>query len=98
MENKSRREFHPHPQRYEGAETRLELVLETVRAALEEVARTAPEVLDGLVTAEWASATGGRCGCAASPAVRSGGSARPNWRGRWPPGARTGRESLPLGP
>ncbi|WP_433462766.1 IS1182 family transposase [Spirillospora sp. CA-128828] len=33
--------------------TRLELVLETVRAAVEEVARTAPEVLDGLVTAEW---------------------------------------------
>ncbi|QCX82656.1 hypothetical protein C9F11_45480 (plasmid) [Streptomyces sp. YIM 121038] len=33
--------------------TRLELVLEAVRAALEEIARTAPEVLDRLVTAEW---------------------------------------------
>jgi hypothetical protein len=33
--------------------TRLELVLEAVRAALEELARGAPEILDGLVTAEW---------------------------------------------
>ncbi|WP_016825817.1 IS1182 family transposase [Streptomyces viridosporus] len=33
--------------------TRLELVLEAVRAAVEELARTAPELLDGLVTAEW---------------------------------------------
>ena len=33
--------------------TRLELVTEAVRAALEELARTAPEMLDGLVTAEW---------------------------------------------
>jgi transposase len=33
--------------------TRLELVLEAVRAAVEELARTAPEILDGLVTAEW---------------------------------------------
>src|ERR1700749_1363694 len=32
---------------------RLELVLEAVRAALEELARTAPQILDGLVTAEW---------------------------------------------
>ncbi len=33
--------------------TRLELVTEAVRAALEELARHAPEMLDGLVTAEW---------------------------------------------
>jgi transposase len=33
--------------------TRLELVLEAVRAALEELARTAPQMLDGLVTPEW---------------------------------------------
>ncbi|XUL85526.1 IS1182 family transposase [Streptomyces galilaeus] len=33
--------------------TRLELVTEAVRAALEELARDAPEMLDGLVTAEW---------------------------------------------
>lgn len=33
--------------------TRLELVLEAVRAALEELARTAPGILDGQVTAEW---------------------------------------------
>jgi hypothetical protein len=33
--------------------TRLELVTEAVRAVLEELARTAPEVLDELVTAEW---------------------------------------------
>ncbi|WP_425329111.1 IS1182 family transposase [Streptomyces eurocidicus] len=33
--------------------TRLELVLEAVRAAVEELARTAPGLLDGLVTAEW---------------------------------------------
>lgn len=35
--------------------TRLELVLEAVRAALEETAQRAPEVLDGLVDAEWAT-------------------------------------------
>jgi transposase len=57
--------------------TRLELVLETVRAAVEEVARTAPQVLDGLVTAEWGERYGGRCGCAASQAVRFPGSPRP---------------------
>ncbi|WP_405639002.1 IS1182 family transposase [Streptomyces sp. NBC_00019] len=34
--------------------TRLELVLEAVRAALEECARTSPEILDGLVTEDWA--------------------------------------------
>ncbi|MFD5185903.1 transposase [Streptomyces sp. NPDC058372] len=34
--------------------TRLELVLEAVRAALEETARTHPELLDGLVTEDWA--------------------------------------------
>nr|WP_306665324.1 transposase [Streptomyces morookaense] len=34
--------------------TRLELVLEAVRAALEETARDAPELLDGLVTEDWA--------------------------------------------
>ncbi|MGW1550850.1 IS1182 family transposase [Streptomyces sp. NPDC002346] len=34
--------------------TRLELVLETVRAALEECARTTPEILDGLVDEDWA--------------------------------------------
>ncbi|MHA6757101.1 IS1182 family transposase [Streptacidiphilus sp. PAMC 29251] len=34
--------------------TRLELVLEAVRAALEECARTGPELLDGLVTEDWA--------------------------------------------
>jgi transposase len=33
--------------------TRLELVLEAVRAALEELARTAPEILEGLVSAGW---------------------------------------------
>jgi transposase len=33
--------------------TRLELVTEAVRAALEELARTAPQVLDGLVGEEW---------------------------------------------
>jgi transposase len=33
--------------------TRLELVTEAVRAALEVLARTAPELLEGLVTAEW---------------------------------------------
>jgi transposase len=34
--------------------TRLELVWEAVRAALEETARTHPELLDGLVTEDWA--------------------------------------------
>ncbi|MFJ5534195.1 transposase [Streptomyces sp. NPDC093261] len=34
--------------------TRLELVLEAVRTALEETARTHPELLDGLVTEDWA--------------------------------------------
>lgn len=38
--------------------TRLELVLEAVRAALEEAAQRAPEVLDGLVDAEWATRYG----------------------------------------
>ncbi|WP_181009235.1 IS1182 family transposase [Streptomyces sp. SM11] len=38
--------------------TRLELVTEAVRAALEEVARQAPELLDDLVTAEWATRYG----------------------------------------
>ena len=33
--------------------TRLELVSEAVRAALEELARTAPEILNEVVTAEW---------------------------------------------
>jgi transposase len=38
--------------------TRLALVTEAVRAVLEEVARDAPEVLDELVTAEWAQRYG----------------------------------------
>jgi transposase len=38
--------------------TRLELVLEAVRAALEEAAQRAPEILDGLVDAEWATRYG----------------------------------------
>jgi hypothetical protein len=33
--------------------TRLELVTEAVRAALEELARTAPEALEGLVDDDW---------------------------------------------
>jgi hypothetical protein len=33
--------------------TRLELVAEAVRATVEELARTAPEILEGLVTPEW---------------------------------------------
>ncbi|MEU5282639.1 transposase [Streptomyces sp. NPDC020755] len=38
--------------------TRLELVLEAVRAALEEAAQRAPDILDGLVDAEWATRHG----------------------------------------
>ncbi|ROQ72559.1 transposase [Streptomyces sp. CEV 2-1] len=38
--------------------TRLELVLEAVRAALEEATQRAPEILDGLVDAEWATRYG----------------------------------------
>jgi transposase len=38
--------------------TRLELILEAVRAALEETARSAPEVLDELVDEEWAKRYG----------------------------------------
>lgn len=38
--------------------TRLELVLEAVRAALEEAAQRAPEILDGLVDSEWATRYG----------------------------------------
>jgi transposase len=38
--------------------TRLELVLEAVRAALEEAAQRAPDILDGLVDAEWATRYG----------------------------------------
>jgi transposase len=38
--------------------TRLELVTETMRAVLEELARQAPELLDELVTAEWAGRYG----------------------------------------
>ncbi|WP_275405974.1 MULTISPECIES: hypothetical protein [unclassified Streptomyces] len=34
--------------------TELELALEPVRAALEECARTAPEILEGLATEAWA--------------------------------------------
>ncbi|MEV7731737.1 hypothetical protein AB0O75_06430 [Streptomyces sp. NPDC088921] len=33
--------------------TRLELVLEAVRAALEEITRAMPQLLDNLVTEEW---------------------------------------------
>ncbi|MGI5140527.1 MULTISPECIES: transposase [unclassified Streptomyces] len=47
--------------------TRLELVLETVRAALEECARTAPEILDGLVTEEWALRYGRQVRLASKP-------------------------------
>ncbi|MEU9592158.1 transposase [Streptomyces sp. NPDC048193] len=38
--------------------TRLELVLEAVRAALEEASRESPQVLDDLVDAEWATRYG----------------------------------------
>ncbi|MFE9685408.1 IS1182 family transposase [Streptomyces sp. NPDC006285] len=38
--------------------TRLEMVLEAVRAALEEAARDVPEILDGLVDADWATRYG----------------------------------------
>jgi hypothetical protein len=38
--------------------TRLELVTEAMRAALEELARTAPQELAGLVTEEWAKRYG----------------------------------------
>ncbi len=38
--------------------SRLELVLEAIRAALEEAAQRAPDILDGLVDAEWATRYG----------------------------------------
>ncbi|WP_416986606.1 hypothetical protein [Streptomyces sp. T028] len=59
--------------------TRLELVTEAVRAVLEDVARAAPELLDELVTVEWAERYGGRCACAPRPATPS-----PDWS-RWVP-------------
>ncbi|MFF7470403.1 transposase [Streptomyces sp. NPDC008092] len=62
--------------------TSLELVTEAVRAVLEEVARDAPEVLDELVTAEWAQ----RYGPAGSPVL-------PAQPPRRPPGAGGQRHS-----
>jgi hypothetical protein len=49
--------LHPRPVRRTGL-TCLELVTEAVRAVLEDVARAAPELLDELVTAEWAERYG----------------------------------------
>lgn len=48
--------------------TRLELVTETVRAVLEELARTAPDALAGLVCDDWgAAAMAGRSAWARTP-------------------------------
>ncbi|WP_159011822.1 transposase [Streptomyces sp. NRRL F-5123] len=52
--------------------TRLEMVLETVRAAPEEAAVLAPEVLDGLVVQDWASRYGRPVRLPAQPSCPAG--------------------------
>ena len=53
--------------------TRLELITEAVRGALEELARTAAHLLTGLVTRTWGAATAVRSAWARTPPGRSTG-------------------------
>ncbi|MFF0291337.1 transposase [Streptomyces sp. NPDC005262] len=57
--------------------TRLELITEVVRAVLEEVAGTAPHLLDELVDEQWGRATADRCAWARTPPSPRPGSSPP---------------------
>jgi transposase len=57
--------------------TRLELITEAVRAALEEVAGTAGHLLDGLIDEEWGAATAARSAWARTPPSPRPGSSPP---------------------
>lgn len=77
--------------------TRLELITEAVRAALEEVAGISPHLLDELVDEDWGAATGGRSAWARTPRGPRPGSLPPEMMlsGSWNTSTSTERTARP---